>query len=712
MISGPAVETVKPAPALGWGAAIFLGAFLLFQVQPMLAKAILPWFGGAPAVWTTCLLFFQTLLLGGYLYAHLLSSLLSPRRQVLVHGALLLASLAFLNILPSGYWRPAGDEQPVWRILALLAANIGAPYLLLSATSPLLQAWFRTAVPGASPYRLYALSNAGSLLALLSYPFLFEPLLTLRQQALLWGGLYALFALVCAWCARPLLARREAAAPVPAAAPAAARPWGEWALWLLLPAAATALLMAVTGQLTRDVAAVPFLWVLPLGLYLLSFILCFDGDRWYNRRTWLAFLVFACALAAYLPGQVVDFPLQLQVLAYNLALFIACMVCHGELADRRPPPERLTSFYLLVAAGGALGGALVGIGAPLALDGPWEYHFAWLAVASLVFYLISDGNRRLLTTPRGAAAWTLLLALYGGLAWALQADYKAQTLSRLVMARNFYGTLNIYESEFGGAPTLTLLHGNIEHGFQFAEGDPRRNAPVSYYAADTGVGIAIRALRRRNDARDGAFNAGLVGLGAGIMAAWGRAGDNFVFYEINPLVARLSGEYFTYVSGSPAKLDLVMGDARLSLEREAAAGAPPLDLLVLDAFSSDSIPMHLLTTEAFDVYFKRLRPGGVLAAHISNRYVDLEPLLRGLAAGAGKRAVLVTSYDDEAAGGSGSDWVLVTDDVKFLREPLVREAATPWAEGRRPLVFSDQYSNLFRLLRRGWPDGWSGGGPV
>ena len=698
-----AAESLKPVPALRWGAAIFLGAFLLFQVQPMLAKAILPWFGGAPAVWTTCLLFFQTLLLAGYLYAHLLSSLLPPRRQVLVHGALLLASLAFLNILPSGYWRPAGHEQPVWRILALLAANIGAPYLLLSATSPLLQAWFRTAVPGASPYRLYALSNAGSLLALLSYPFVFEPLLTLKQQALLWGGLYVLFALACAWCAAPLLARREAAAPAPSAAPAGVKPRVEWALWLLLPAAATALLMAVTGQLTRDVAAVPFLWVLPLGLYLLSFILCFDGDRWYNRRTWLAFLVFACAIAAYLPGQVVEFQLGLQVLAYCLALFIACMVCHGELAARRPPPERLTSFYLLVAAGGALGGALTGIAAPLALNGPWEYHFAWLAAASLVFYLVSDGDKRMLTTPRGAALWALLLLLYGGLAWALQADYKEQTLSRLVMARNFYGTVNVHESEFGGAPTLTLMHGNIEHGFQFAEGDPRRNSPVSYYAADTGVGVAMRALRRRADARAGTLNAGLVGLGAGIMAAWGRAGDNFVFYEINPLVARLSGEYFTYLAGSPANLDLVMGDARLSLEREAAAGAPPLDLLVLDAFSSDAIPLHLLTTEAFDAYFKRLRAGGVLAVHISNRFLDLEPLLRGLAAGAGKRAVLVTSYDDEAAGGAGSDWVLVTDDIGFLREPLVRKAATPWAAGRKPLVFSDQYSNLFRLLRGGWP---------
>lgn len=693
--------------AARYGTAIFLGAFLLFQAQPMLAKAILPWFGGAPAVWTTCLLFFQTLLLGGYLYAHLLSSRLAPRRQALVHCALLLASLALLNILPSDYWRPAGEEQPVWRILLLLAANIGAPYLLLSATSPLLQAWFRAASPGASPYRLYALSNAGSLLALLSYPFAFEPLLALKRQALLWGAGYVLFAGACCWCALPLLkgASARPAEENPEAAPAGA---GQKVLWVLLAACASALLMAVTGQLTQNVAAVPLLWVLPLALYLLSFILCFEGDRWYNRRTWVVFLVFACAGAAWLPGGSVDVPLFLQAAIYCLALFVGCMVCHGELAARRPHPSRLTSFYLLVSAGGALGGLLTALGAPLLLDGPWEYHLSWLALASVVLYLLADGKDALLRSLKGAAAWGLLLILYGGLAYALYGHYQDESLSSTAMARNFYGTLNVYESECGGDPVLTLMHGQIEHGFQFAEGDKRRSSPVSYYAPETGVGVAMKVLRA---GQPRPLNAGLVGLGAGIMAAWGRPGDKFVFYEINPLVPQLAREYFSYLAESQAEVDLVMGDARLSLEREAVAGAPLLDLLVLDAFSSDAIPLHLLTGEAFDVYFKRLRPGGVLAVHISNRYLDLQPLVRGLAARAGKRAALFESYDDESTGTAGSEWVLVTADEGFYRNPLAAKSASAWPRGRAPMVFSDQFSNLFRLLKYEWPEGWPGKGP-
>lgn len=684
--------------AARYAAATFLGAFLLFQVQPLLAKAILPWFGGAPAVWTTCLLFFQTLLLGGYLYAHLLTTRLAPRSQAAVHCALLLASLAFLNIMPSDYWRPDGPGRPAWRILLLLAANIGVPYLLLSATSPLIQAWFRTAAPGVSPYRLYALSNAGSLLALLSYPFVFEPLLKLKTQALLWGGLYAAFAAACAWCALPFLRSRKAAAP--AQEQGGARPSaGEMALWLALAAGGSAILMASTNQLTQNVASAPFLWVLPLALYLLSFILCFEGDRWYRRGIWTVFLMAACAGTGYLLREGVEAPLGLQVLIHSLALFIACMVCHGELAARRPASRHLTSFYLLVSAGGALGGLLVAVAAPLLLDGPWEYHLVWAGAAFLAVFLPAAGQRPLLRTLPGVAAWGVLLILCAGFSYALYGHYKNENLSRVAMVRNFYGTLNVYESECGGAPTRTLMHGQVEHGFQFAEGDSRRRQPVSYYAAATGVGIAVRTLRRRAAAEKRPLRLGLVGLGAGIMAAWGLPGDMFVFYEINPLVLRLAREHFSYLDDSAAAVDTVPGDARLSLQREAAAGARPLDLLVLDAFSSDSIPLHLLTAEAFETYFKRLRPGGVLAVHITNRFVDLQPLVRGLAERAGKRAVWVENYEDKKTGAAGSEWALVTADENFLKEPLVAKNAGAWAAGREPLVFTDQYSNLFRLLK-------------
>jgi len=709
-LTGPKERRERPAPsrypAARYAAAIFLGAFLLFQVQPLLAKAILPWFGGVPAVWTTCLLFFQSLLLGGYLYAHLLTTRLRLRAQAAVHCALLLASLAFLNILPSDYWRPDGPGQPAWRILLLLAANIGVPYLLLSATSPLMQAWFRTAAPGSSPYRLYALSNAGSLLALLSYPFVFEPLLKLKTQAFLWGGLYAAFAAACAWCALPFLgSRAAAAAPAPERGGGRKPAAGELALWLALAACGSALLMAVTNQLTQNVASAPFLWVLPLALYLLSFILCFEGDRWYSRGTWTLFLAAAFAGTCYLLREGVEAPLSLQVLMHSLVLFIACMVCHGELAARRPAPRYLTSFYLLVSAGGALGGLLVAVAAPLLLDGPWEYHLAWAGAASLTVYLLAAGKDSQLRSLPGAAAWGLLLVLYGGLLTVLYRHYQDENLARVAMVRNFYGTLNVYESECGGAPTRTLMHGQIEHGFQFAEGDSRRRQPVSYYAPATGVGIAVQILRRRAEGEKRPLRLGLVGLGAGIMAAWGKPGDRFVFYEINPLVLRLAREHFSYLDDSEAAVDTVLGDARVSLQREAGAGARPLDLLVLDAFSGDSIPLHLLTAEAFDTYFKRLRPGGVLAVHISNRFVDLQPLLRGLAMRTGKRAVLMENSEDESTGAAVSEWVLLTAEKDFLLEPLVSTGAADWAAGREPLVFTDQYSNLFRLLKyelAGW----------
>lgn len=714
------VDPQKKAASAGcfrYAAAVFLGAFLLFQVQPLLAKAILPWFGGAAAVWTVCMLFFQVLLLGGYLYAHFISTRLAPRAQALLHLSLLAASLVFLNILPSDAWRPAGGEAPALLIMALLAVNIGVPYFVLSATSPLMQAWSRSAVEGREPYRLYALSNAGSLLALLSYPFLFEPFLALKTQAAWWAALYAVFAAFCGWCAVPFL-RSEGAVGggVPEKAPeAAARPgWPRRALWVVLSACGSALLLATTNQLTQDLPPVPFLWLLPLGLYLLSFILCFDSPRWYSRPTWTVFLVLACAGVCYALYKGIYVPLPLQLLIYPLTLFIACMVCHGELARHKPAAEFLTGFYALVSAGGALGGALVAVAAPLLLNGPWEYHLAWLLLFAVMLAILAREEEIFRLSAKRAPAAVLLVAAFTAFGWLLYANYEEETDSMLDMERNFYGTLRIYDSEFSGGRILTLMHGQIDHGFQFYPGDPRRRRPVSYYGPGTGAGVSMLAMRRIAAAERRTLNVGLVGLGAGIMAAWGRPGDRLTFYEINPLVVRLSGEYFSYVRDSPSEINVVMGDARLSLEREAdpprslgldrsAAGRPaaraePLDLLVLDAFSGDSIPLHLLTREAFKIYFGRLRPGGALAVHVSNQFIDLAPLMRGLAKDCGKYAVAVESSKDEKTGVEDSTWVLLTDNRKFLADPLVRNSAVPWPKNSRPVVFTDQYSNLFSLL--------------
>ncbi len=705
-----------------YAAAVFLGAFLLFQVQPLLAKAILPWFGGSSAVWTTCMLFFQVLLLAGYLYAHLISTRLKPRAQVYLHLALLGASLAFLNILPSDAWRPSGEESPAPLILALLAANIGAPYLVLSATSPLLQAWFRGAGAGREPYRLYALSNAGSLLALLSYPFIFEPLLTLKYQAAGWAALYAVFAASCAWCGLSFLrASGGGAAPVQAAAAAGAGEvpgWRRRALWVVLSACGSALLLATTNQLTQDVPAVPFLWLLPLGLYLLSFILCFDSPRWYSRPAWLSFLAFACGGVCYSLAQGVLVPLPLQLLIYPLTLFIACMVCHGELARHKPAPEHLTGFYALVSAGGALGGALVAAGAPLLLNGPWEYHLSWLLLCAVVLVILAREEKILLRPGKYRLAPALLLLAFGGFCYGLYYNYAEETDSMLDMKRNFYGTLRIFHTEYSGGEILTLLHGQIDHGFQFFPGDPRRRRPVSYYGAGTGVAISVIAMRRIAAAEKRRLHIGLVGLGAGIMAAWGHPGDRLTFYEINPLVVRFNTEYFSYINDSRSDIALVMGDARLSLEREtvtaaarpkslgldrsvpgpASADREPLDLLVLDAFSGDSIPLHLLTREAFRTYFKRLRPGGALAVHVSNQFIDLEPLIHGLALDCGKKAAVIENWQDESKGVEASSWVLVTDNKRFLSDPLLRNEVIPWPKNSRTLVFTDQYSNLFSLI--------------
>jgi hypothetical protein len=659
---------------------VFLSAFLLFQIQPLLGKAILPWFGGTPAVWTTCLLFFQVLLLVGYAYAYWLARQPAPRQRW-IHLAVLGGSLFFLQILPDVTWRPTGNENPAWRILGLLAATIGVPYVTLSATGPLLQTWFRGRYPDRSPYRLYALSNVGSLLALLGYPFVVEPWLPLRLQATGWAAMFVAFAAVCAACAWrvPL--------PVTMAATAeTAPPTRRW-LWVAFPACGSVLLLATTNQLTQDVSVVPFLWVLPLSLYLLSFILCFDSDRWYRRGVWLTLWPLAAAGVGVALFRGVELALRWQVLLHTAGLFVSCMVCHGELARRRPAPQHLTGFYLLVAAGGALGGICVGLVAPVTLPDLYKYHGVWVVTGGLLAVVLFAEARR--WPAIGFAVAATILA--GAFIWQVHRTRDSQ----VDIVRNFYGVLRVKQNHYAGEnwPSTRLLHGRITHGLQFNAGE-YQHEPVSYYASGTGVGAALRVLPRRPR------QIGVVGLGAGIMAAWGRTNDVVRFYEINPGIVRLCDKHFSYRAATPARGELLMGDARLTLEREAAdPHLPGLDLLVLDAFSSDSIPLHLLTREAFAVYARRLRPEGVLAVHISNRFLRLEPLVRGLAADAGLSAALLTNDADGETGTDQSAWVLVTGNKDFLASPIVKLRQQPWPDKVSPLVFTDAYSNLYQLLR-------------
>lgn len=663
---------------------IFVSAFLLFQVQPIIAKIILPWFGGSAAVWTVCMVFFQIVLLLGYLYAHCSIRYLKPRTGVIVHVALLALSVLFLPVKPDPAWKPYGDTEPILRIIVLLAASVGLPYFLLSTTGPLVQAWFARTIMSTIPYRLYALSNLGSMLALLSYPTVVEPFVSSRFQLLCWSLAYGAFLTLCGASAvrsTPKLEKLAKAVAGDSAPGNEASRWSIQILWMGLAACASALMLAVTNHLCQDVAAIPFLWILPLTLYLLTFIICFDREGWYRRE------IFRWLLAAVLGGMVyglykMDSDIDLRVLIplFAFGLFVCCMFCHGELARLKPHPRHLTAFYLMVSLGGVLGGLFVGFVAPHIFRGYFELPigFAICAVLSLIVFRARS---------RTYAVWTVLsVAIIGA------SLYNIQTASDgyRVVCRNFYGLLKVDDSGKTGDKNAirTLTHGTVVHGNQFLSPKDRRQ-PTTYYGPKSGVGLAIR-LTRQSPQR-----VGVIGLGAGTLAAYGRKGDYYRFYEINPLVLELARTQFTFLNDCEAKTDVIMGDARLSLEREPEQ---QFDVLVVDAFSGDSIPVHLLTREAFALYFRHLKPEGVLAVHISNKHLDLEPVVRNLSVTFHKPAQLIDSDEDHNNKVFASTWVLLTDRDGFFKQSDFEKTSEP-LKGRPGMrTWTDDYSNLFQLL--------------
>ena len=681
---------------------IFLSAFLLFQVQPLIGKYILPWFGGGPAIWTTCMLFFQTVLLAGYAYAHLVRTHLKGRHQAVVHTALLVAAVLLLPIAPSAGWKPEQAGDPTWRILAALAASVGVPYFALSATSPLLQAWFSATYPGRSPYRLYALSNAGSLLALASYPFAIEPALRLKTQALGWSAGFVVFVILGGLVASRVW--RMDPAPAAAESPSghgdvAPRPgWGTWVLWLLLPACGSVMLLAVTNQMCMDVGVVPFLWVLPLSLYLLTFILCFSSGRVYWRPVFWPLLAASAGVTLWLLLKGVYLGIVWQVLGYSGVLFVWCMVCHGELARLKPSPRRLTAFYLMSAAGGAVGGLLVTIGAPLVFSGYRELHYGLIACLTLAAAAYLHEK-----SPLGQwrPMWkfvlfvTASLAVFVSTTIGLGLQIQVEQERTVSISRNFYGVLQVEKygrDEDPESVYYVLRHGRILHGCQYIS-EPLRRKPTEYYWEKTGVGLSV--LNRRPGSP---LRVGVVGLGTGTMAAYGREGDVYRFYEINPQVQRLATTEFTYLLDSAARCEVVLGDARLSLERE-----PPqeYDVLALDAFTSDAIPIHLLTLEAFEIYRRHLKPDGILAVHVSNRFLDLQPVVVGLAQKLGMASAVIHSDDDGSRPElSYATWILVTGDRDFLDSPAIRPAvAKPDEDALTPRQWTDDYSDLFSILK-------------
>ena len=767
-----------------FGIAIFTSAFLLFQVQLLLGKFLLPWFGGTSAIWATCLLFFQVLLLGGYVYAHQIASAFRPSLQGKAHLAFLaITSLSLVvvwyfwssPVLPGPSWKPAPGAAPILGIVELLLISVGLPFLLLSSTGPLLQSWYAhldLSQHNKPPYFLYALSNAGSVLGLLSYPFLLEPTFRLRIQSWIWGGGFAVFAVSCAICAWQMRRSRTEKAhpiegnlsPVDATVKAPRRRW----LWFFLPMSASVMLLATTNLLTQDVAPIPLLWVLPLCVYLISFILTFHGS-WYRRAVIHPLFVITAALAVMSLFRGTEMRIASQVVIFLSVLFAACMICHGELARIKPPARHLTSFYLLLSAGGAAGGVFVAIIAPTIFPTYWEFQLGlWATAALLLIVLFLDRSSWLhdskpdLLIPVGFLTLGLMLPKYlaharlialpqslrlayniglgvmicvcvwlaftGGPNWARRRKFRWSELTlgtgfvlltaalylapgeqdphvrRLHRERNFYGAVAVYEvwDEAMLNSFYEFLHGRITHGDQSKRD---RKMPGSYYGEGSGAQLALLTNPQR---KIGPMRVGAIGLGIGTIAAYSRPGDVFRFYEINPAVIRIAkgdGGYFTYLSDAAARIEIVPGDARLSLEQEAARhDFQNFDVLLVDAFNGDSIPVHLLTREAMELYLSHLRgPDSVIVVHTTNLFVNLAPVVVGLAETYALKATLIRST--ERTGILQPSVFILLSQGASLEAPEIRKAGYPIRlEGPRiknelPL-WTDDYSNVATLFAR------------
>ncbi|HXD48528.1 MAG TPA: fused MFS/spermidine synthase [Gemmatimonadaceae bacterium] len=682
-----------------YAAAVFLGSFLLFLTEPIAGKRLLPLLGGSAAVWTTCLVFFQTALLAGYAGAHLVVTRVPLRRQATLFVALLVLSLvqlaAAIDLGPH-----ASVSHPIASVLWLLTLLIGLPFLVLSATSPLLQAWFArsaAATPdggSAQPYRLFALSNAGSLIALLIYPLIVEPHMPLSRQRLLLVGGFALFAAVCAAIGFEMRGARDTAGGVAEANVTASdvgdsRPARrDVVLWVALAGCGSLLLSAVTNHLSQNVAAVPLLWIAPLVAYLLSFIVAFAGDHWPPRWLTVALLaVGGVTLGDRLLHTDLTTPLPRTIGLYCAALFALCLFCHGELHRLRPAPRSLTAYYVLIAIGGALGAIAVGVGAPMLLSGNYELSIALALTAALgiAVYWSWGVFGRSIWFAAAAAAITVVYR-----------QMRDDRVNRVMQLRDFYGTLQVTQTVDARQVAMrTLYHGTIEHGNQIYRTD-LHDEPTTYYSRASGVGLALSLC-----CGDRPRRVGVIGLGTGTIATYGRTGDLFRFYEIDPHVERIARSLFTYLHDSPATIEVVPGDARISMEREPSQR---YDVIAVDAFSGDAIPVHLLTRQALALYRRELAPNGILAVHVSNRYLDLAPVVRQEADAARLRSTLISAPLDTVRDGYASDWVLVSANGAFMENPIVRGASDtiPVPHGLR--LWTDDYNSLLPILRRKTPE--------
>ncbi len=698
---------------LYYAISIFVSAFLLFQIQPMISKYILPWFGGTPAVWSTSLLFFQVLLTSGYAYATWLIGKLKTRMQGLIHMSLLGFSLILLGvnavtwnspITPDASWRPMGVELPIAQVLKILGAAVGIPYFLLATNSTLMQAWFSRDFPERNPYRLYSLSNIGSLLALVSYPVLVEPNFTLNTQAKFWSGGFVMFVSLGFLGAYQTFKRGQiVSTQVKETQEDNGEPKSGWSikvLWALLPASGSILLLAITNQITQEVAAIPFLWVLPLAIYLLSFILTFNNERWYSRPWFTLAFAVTSGLFIWLINWYPDIYYLSEVAIYSALLFVACMIAHGELVKLRPEPKQLTSFYQMISVGGALGGILVNLIAPLIFLGyfelQWGVFFSWL-VLEVTIFLRKDQSQNLWLQRGGLALTTLITVVVGYYMTTSVQGYFSRTFYE---KRNYYGILRVKDQNWNDESyhAYKMVHGTIIHGYQLINPE-MRHLPTAYYTEDSGIGISFS----HHPKRPGNLRVGILGLGVGVQAVYAQPGDTFRFYEINPAVVDLAkgeGGFFSFLPDAKGDITVVLGDGRLSLEREMEMGqSQQFDLLVIDAFTGDSIPVHLITREAFKLYLQHLAPEGVLAIDITNIHLDLQPIIVSMAEAFNMEYAIIYNAGDGLRS-ENALWAILSNDKKFMNIPLINtRKRTQVAVPKNFRAWTDDYSNLFQILK-------------
>jgi len=687
---------------------IFVSSFLLLQIQPMVGKYILPWFGGTTSVWSASLLFFQILLTGGYAYTHWMIGRLPLQRQRKIHLSILAISCALLivntlfwdtPILPAASWKPVDSYKPLFDVIKVLFVAVGIPYFLLATNSTLMQAWFIQKYPQRSPYPLYGVSNAASLVGLVTYPFLIEPLFSLKVQSFMWAGFYLLYAVMTgirAWRINLFIGINPEFNQKTKSTGGRKPTFGQYFSWIGLAGLGTLMLLSTTSQITQEIAPIPLLWILPLSIYLVSFVLTFSGKTWYDRRIFLILLLISTI--GYIWFVVTaSTDIMLQIAIYTGLFFTVIMICHGELYRLRPEAERLTIFYLMVSIGGAVGGIFVNMVAPLLFKDFWEFQVGlsaiWILMTIWLFRspISIKSYIHYLVIVIVASATCIVIG-------SILIQIRKYNNLNIIAQRNFYGVLSVKEYSAGDpdAHRYALSHGITTHGYQFLSPE-KRNLPTAYYVEDSGVGIGFKF----HPLRPNPLRVGVVGLGVGVLAAYGEDGDEFTFYEINPAILDIAtSDYFNYLRDTKAKVDFVLGDGRISLDREMALnGSNNFDYLIVDAFNSDSIPTHLLTKEAFKLYFQHLNSEGILAIHISNRYLNLRPVVWALSDFFDMESLTFTNKSQDIRS-STSSWILVTNNRNFLANPQVIKISVPRTyEFDEIRIWTDDYSNLFQILK-------------